>query len=91
MYGDSFLKMFVLGGQMLMKLGDSVVPYNENFRFYITTKMGNPHYAPDVITKTTIVNFAVKQEGNISIFCFDLALAFVGRRWEICGYHFQYG
>jgi hypothetical protein len=81
MYGDSFLKLFVLGGQMLINLGDSVVQYNENFRFYITTKIGNPHYAPEVTMKTTVVNFAVTQEGNISTFCFVLAVACVERRW----------
>lgn len=53
-----------------MTFGDCVVQYNENFRLYITTKLGNPHYAPDVTKKTTVVNFAVKQEGNISIFLF---------------------
>jgi ubiquitin-protein ligase len=73
-----------------MKLCDSVVQYNENFRLYITTKMSNPHYAPEVTTKTTIVNFAVKQQGNISIFCFVLAVACVERRWEIHGYTFQF-
>jgi hypothetical protein len=51
--------------------------------------MGNPHYAPEVTAKTTIVNFAVKQEGNISIFCFILAVACVERKWEIYGYTFS--
>jgi dynein heavy chain len=60
--------MFLLGEQMLIKVGDTEVKYNENFRFYITTKMSNPQYSPDVTTKTTIVNFAVKQEGNMSYF-----------------------
>jgi hypothetical protein len=52
--------------------------------------MGNPHYAPEVTTKTTIVNFAVKREGNISIFSFVLAVACVERRREIYGYTFQF-
>ncbi|KAJ4429792.1 Dynein heavy chain 2, axonemal [Periplaneta americana] len=51
------------GGQLLIKIGDKMVQYNENFRFYITTKMSNPHYAPEITTKTTLVNFAVKQQG----------------------------
>jgi ubiquitin-protein ligase len=86
-----FLKcLFVLDGQILMKLGDCVIQYNQNFRLYITTKMGNPHYAPEVTTKTTIVNFAVKQEGNVSIFCFVLAVACIERRWKISGCFFQY-
>lgn len=53
-----------------MTFCDCVVQYSENFSLYITTKLGNPHYAPEVTTETTVVNFAVKQEGNISIFLF---------------------
>jgi hypothetical protein len=32
----------------------------------------------------------VKQEGNISIFCFILSVACFERIWEIYGYTFQY-
>jgi len=45
------------------QLGDSEVKYNTNFRFFISTKLANPHYPPEISTKTTIVNFAVKEEG----------------------------
>ncbi|KAF6770384.1 hypothetical protein AHF37_11372, partial [Paragonimus kellicotti] len=31
--------------------------------FYITTKLPNPHYTPEINSKTAIVNFAVKQQG----------------------------
>jgi ATP-binding dynein motor region len=47
----------------MMRLGDKEVEYNKDFRFYITTKLSNPHYAPEVATKTTIVNFAVIEQG----------------------------
>uniref|UniRef100_G1RF97 Dynein axonemal heavy chain 2 n=1 Tax=Nomascus leucogenys TaxID=61853 RepID=G1RF97_NOMLE len=40
-----------------------IVEYNNNFRFYITTKLSNPHYSPETSAKTTIVNFAVKEQG----------------------------
>ncbi|KAK2860339.1 hypothetical protein Q7C36_004505 [Tachysurus vachellii] len=52
-----------VGGRLLMKLGDKEVEYNPEFRFYITTKLSNPHYTPEISTKTTIVNFAVKEQG----------------------------
>lgn len=45
-----------------MKLGDKEVEYSPEFRFYITTKLSNPHYTPEISTKTTIVNFAVKEQ-----------------------------
>ncbi|XP_063485594.1 dynein axonemal heavy chain 2 isoform X3 [Symphalangus syndactylus] len=52
-----------IGGRLLMHIGDKEVEYNTNFRFYITTKLSNPHYSPETSAKTTIVNFAVKEQG----------------------------
>lgn len=51
------------GGENLIKLDDKLISYNENFRFFITTKLTNPHYPPEISTKTTMVNFAVKEQG----------------------------
>jgi hypothetical protein len=36
------------------QVGDNVLDYNPQFMFYITTKLSNPHYTPEVSTKTTI-------------------------------------
>lgn len=36
--------------------------YHPDFRFYITTKLSNPHYTPETSSQTTIVNFAVKEQ-----------------------------
>ncbi|KAK1331639.1 hypothetical protein QTO34_009597 [Cnephaeus nilssonii] len=52
-----------IGGRLLIRIGDKEVEYNPNFRFYITTKLSNPHYSPETSAKTTIVNFAVKEQG----------------------------
>ncbi|XP_075848159.1 dynein axonemal heavy chain 2 [Microtus pennsylvanicus] len=52
-----------IGGRLLMRIGDKEVEYNPNFRFYLTTKLSNPHYSPETSAKTTIVNFAVKEQG----------------------------
>jgi dynein heavy chain len=51
------------GNRLLIRLGDKEVEYNPDFKFYITTKLGNPHYTPEISTKTAIVNFAVKEQG----------------------------
>jgi len=42
---------FKQGGALCLKLGDSIVEYNADFRFYITTKLSNPHYLPEVSLK----------------------------------------
>ena len=51
------------GNQVTIKLGDKEVDYNPEFKLYITTKLPNPHYTPEVSTKTTIINFSVKEQG----------------------------
>ena len=42
---------FKQGGALCIKLGDATVEYSEDFKFYITTKLRNPHYPPDLCTK----------------------------------------
>ncbi|KAA0178390.1 hypothetical protein FNF27_00239 [Cafeteria roenbergensis] len=53
----------VRGSRKTIRLGDKELDYSDSFRFYLTTKLSNPHYTPEVSTKTTIVNFSVKEEG----------------------------
>ncbi|XP_030840434.1 dynein heavy chain 1, axonemal isoform X1 [Strongylocentrotus purpuratus] len=50
-------------GSTVIKLGDAVIPYHEDFKFYITTKLPNPHYTPEVSTKVTLVNFTLSPSG----------------------------
>lgn len=54
-----FLQTFKQQGSTMLKLGDSIIPYHENFRMYITTKLPNPHYSPEVSTKVTLINFTL--------------------------------
>ncbi|KAJ2950243.1 hypothetical protein O0L34_g11605 [Tuta absoluta] len=52
-----------IGAEKVIKFNDKMVTYNPNFRLYLTTKLGNPVYTPEILTKTTMVNFAVKEQG----------------------------
>ncbi|XP_003505691.1 dynein heavy chain 6, axonemal isoform X1 [Cricetulus griseus] len=54
---------FMSGGRLLIRLGDSDIDYDKSFRFYMTTKMPNPHYLPEVCIKVTIINFTVTRSG----------------------------
>ncbi|KAJ8915598.1 hypothetical protein NQ315_003378, partial [Exocentrus adspersus] len=56
-------QIFKQGGAMCLKLGDSVVEYNSDFKLYITTKLRNPHYLPEVAVKVTLVNFMITSVG----------------------------
>ena len=46
-------QVFKQAGVMCIRLGDSVVEYSDMFRFYMTTKLPNPHYLPEVAVKVT--------------------------------------
>lgn len=54
---------FKQAGALMIKLGESVLEYSEQFRFYITTKLRNPHYLPEVAVKVTLVNFMITEIG----------------------------
>ncbi|XP_068632350.1 dynein axonemal heavy chain 2 [Battus philenor] len=55
-----------IGSSYVIKFNEKMVPYHENFKLYLTTKLGNPIYTPEILTKTTMVNFAVKEQGLTS-------------------------
>ena len=42
---------FKQGGSLCIKLGDSTIEYSNDFRFYMTTKLRNPHYLPETAVK----------------------------------------
>ncbi len=54
---------YTLGGVYCIKLGDNTIEYSSDFRFYITTKLRNPHYLPELSTKVTLLNFMITPEG----------------------------
>ncbi|XP_041984652.1 dynein axonemal heavy chain 12 [Aricia agestis] len=51
------------GGKEFIALGDNAIEYHPNFRLYMTTKLRNPHYLPEVFNKVTLINFALTHEG----------------------------
>ena len=55
--------VFTQNGRTLIRLGDTDVDYDPNFKFYLTTKMPNPHYLPEVCIKVTVINFTVTIKG----------------------------
>jgi dynein heavy chain len=51
------------GGRAVLRLGETDVDYDENFKFYMTTKLPNPHYLPELCIKVTLINFTVTMSG----------------------------
>jgi dynein heavy chain len=46
-----------------IKLGDKIEDYDKNFKLFMTTKMANPEYKPEVCIKVTLINFTVTFQG----------------------------
>jgi len=57
--------VFKQGGRLLIHLGDSDIDYDPTFKLYMTTKLPNPHYLPEVCIKVTIINFTVTMSGLV--------------------------
>jgi dynein heavy chain len=54
---------FKQGPVEMIKLGDSTVEWSKDFKLYITTKMANPHYAPEVCVMVALLNFMATLDG----------------------------
>ena len=51
------------GRKKLIKLGDTEMDFVESFQLYMTSRLGNPHFSPELAAKTTIIDFTVTQLG----------------------------
>lgn len=56
-------QVFKQSGRYIIRLGGTDIDYDKNFKFYMTSKLSNPHYLPEVCIKVTIINFTVTVKG----------------------------
>ena len=56
-------KIVMIGSAPHLQIGDSQVPYDSEFRLYMTTKLPNPHYSPDICVMLTLLNFQATMNG----------------------------
>lgn len=50
-------------GVDVIKLGDDELEYDDKFALFLTTKIANPNYTPEVFGKTMVINFMVTFSG----------------------------
>ncbi|XP_042197106.1 dynein axonemal heavy chain 3 [Callorhinchus milii] len=50
-------------GVECMRLGENIIEYSHDFKFYITTRLRNPHYLPEVAVKVCLLNFMITPLG----------------------------
>lgn len=46
-----------------INFGDRPLIYDKRFKLFITTKLPNPHFLPEICIKLTIINFTVTFDG----------------------------
>ena len=51
------------GSSYVIKLGERQITYNDDFKFFMTTTLPNPHYSPETSVKVTILNFSITPVG----------------------------
>ena len=51
------------GNKRYIKIGDDEVEMHADFRFFLHTKLSNPHYPPEIQAECALVNFTVTESG----------------------------
>ncbi|XP_032895202.1 dynein heavy chain 3, axonemal-like [Amblyraja radiata] len=54
---------FKQNGMDYIRLGDTIIQYSRDFKLYMTTRLRNPHYLPEVSVKVTLLNFMITSIG----------------------------
>ncbi|EPY19766.1 hypothetical protein AGDE_15049 [Angomonas deanei] len=54
---------FTQGGTEMIRISENAIPWNDKFKFFMTTKLPNPHYIPEVMVRVTLLNFFITPQG----------------------------
>eukprot|EP00163_Fabomonas_tropica_P006841 TRINITY_DN1642_c0_g2_i1.p1 TRINITY_DN1642_c0_g2~~TRINITY_DN1642_c0_g2_i1.p1 ORF type:complete len:1585 (+),score=560.99 TRINITY_DN1642_c0_g2_i1:482-4756(+) len=53
---------FKQGASLLIRIGDSTLEYEPDFRLYISTNLPNPKYTPETAVKVLLLNFTITSD-----------------------------
>ena len=52
-------QIIVKGRSKYIKVADTDLDYHDSFRLFMTSRLGNPHFSPELAAKATIIDFTV--------------------------------
>jgi len=56
-------QIIVKGRAKIVIIADTECDYDDSFRLYMTSRLANPHFSPELAAKATIIDFTVTQGG----------------------------
>ncbi|KAL8433754.1 hypothetical protein ACSSS7_003651 [Eimeria intestinalis] len=56
-------KIVLVDGSSFVRIGDQLISYDKNFSLWMTTKVGNPQFLPEIEAHVTLINFVIMQDG----------------------------
>eukprot|EP00928_Gymnodinium_smaydae_P021973 TRINITY_DN18608_c0_g3_i2.p1 TRINITY_DN18608_c0_g3~~TRINITY_DN18608_c0_g3_i2.p1 ORF type:complete len:2564 (-),score=332.72 TRINITY_DN18608_c0_g3_i2:161-7795(-) len=51
------------GNKVQIRIGDQTIDYDSRFNLYMTSRLPNPHFSPEVCARTTLIDFTVTLRG----------------------------
>lgn len=49
--------------KLFIRIHDRDIVYHSSFRFYLSTRLSNPRYKPELFSRVAVINFAIKEQG----------------------------
>lgn len=47
----------------MIKIGDREIEFDPNFRLFLSTKLANPQFLPEIFIRVCVINFTVTEQG----------------------------
>jgi len=49
----------IRGNKKKLQFGDQLIDFSDHFNLFMTSRLGNPRFSPELAAKTTIIDFTV--------------------------------
>jgi dynein heavy chain len=56
-------EIYEVSGDKYIRFNDNQVEFNDNFKFFMISNLANPHFSPELQTRTRVLNFSITKEG----------------------------